>query len=217
MWFVWESFLRLEHFVRTCSTYQRRWDTVLAVLGSYLALFTYTFVAVLSRFYRRRVVLAFVAGFGVSGGAVWAASAWTPEVTNTHAPCAVEVSGRAAEEATIVLYTVGFVLFHEWAFPPRTWDRRHCWWVWVRLAVCVLYAFAGVYSPYALGLQPSISLATGAAVGLATAGATVWCLVRLPEPHDPRLGPLRALLCLPDPSATVAAEPAGRKDGPLPS
>lgn len=193
MFFLWEGYLRLECFVRTCPSFQRRVDTGLAVVCSYLALFTYVLWCMLPFIHRRRVVVVFLAGYAVSGLVVWAVAQWTPEPTNVHAPCAREVDGRAAEEATIVVYTASFLVFFEWAYPPLVWNRRDCKALWTRVLVYVVYAVAGVVAPYTLQLQPSVALATGSVVGLTTACLAVWVLPLLPAHDDPRSVWLRRL------------------------
>lgn len=193
MLFLWDGYLRLECFLRSCPSFRRRWDTGLAVVCSYLALFTYILWCLLPFFYRRRVVVVFLAGYAISGVAVWGVAQWTPEPTNVHAPCGDEVDGRAAEEATIVVYTASFLLFFEWAYPPLVWNRRNCQALWIRILAYATYTTAGTVAPYVLQLQPAIALATGSTVGLATACLAVWCVTQLPAPDDPRSVLLRRL------------------------
>lgn len=201
MFFVWESFLRLERFLRDCDSYTRRFDTGVAVVLSYNALFTYVFVLVYPRLRRSLIMLAFTSGLGLAGLALWGVASVAPELTNARTPCALEQDGRPAEEAMITTHTAVFLVFYDWLFPPERWH-----WSAVKVLVLALYEAASLGAPWYLGLQAAPALLGGAAFGVLgavlglgalacahrhrghrwTACLARWCKVSPPE--DPNWG-----------------------------
>ncbi len=184
MFFVWELFLRLESFVSDCPSYTRRFDSALAVVFSYTALALYILFFALCRLYRGAVIAGFVVGFSLSGALVFLFGTLIPKLHHSAAPCALDTDNRAAEDATIVVYSAVFVIAYEYAFPSTKWTTRNCGRVLKYVVVASGVIVAGIASPYSLGVQTGAALAVGSSAGIAAAVVTILALT-----HISRLSP----------------------------
>ena len=171
MFFLWESFLRLERFLRDCDSYTRGLDTGAAVVLSYSALFTYLYFLLYTFIQRRFELFVLWNGLFFSGALLWLLSEITPGIRNADAPCDLNATGsaRPAEEVTIVVYVSAYFWLYDLAFGPpedyRPWSR-HSVWLGARFLTTLAYLVLSIGALRYLGLHSWVSILAGGCVGV---------------------------------------------------
>lgn len=184
MFFAWDLFLRLESFVHSCPYYTRNFEQALAVVFSYTSLVLYILFFAVCRLYRGVAIACFVVGFTLSGVLVWLLGRFVPALSDSAAPCASTPDNRAAEEATIAVYSALFVVLYDYAFVDTSWTARSCGRVIKYVVIAAGVIVAGTVSPYLIGVQTSAALLVGSSAGILAAGISVAALT-----HISRLSP----------------------------